>query len=304
MDVKAIPALIVGVMVAVVMVGAVLPVFAETTDPDTTFINAGYYDMVYTKTDSIMLYWTYTDPTHITINDNVMDMPQTVNGQPRTILCGDNWVIRCVVLSGGTYGLDYYTDGDTLGASVPGTSTWNLTANNGELSITNQNNVTKTNTYTYMYCISEDGPLVMKNATTPAYIKGDSVVYAMGTTNNVWSGTNVYLKITGNIDDGITASVFGYTGDDAVTVTNTSVNYSEVNGYDDLYTISDITVTVSNGDTTKQITYSYYIVPDQVTAEKSVHPDAVLSTLINLLPLIAVAGLLLGGIAWVMFRKG
>lgn len=45
MDIKAFPALIVGVVVALVLAGAVLPVFAETTSATDTFTNEGYYSM-------------------------------------------------------------------------------------------------------------------------------------------------------------------------------------------------------------------------------------------------------------------
>ena len=64
MDIKAFPALIVGVVVALVLAGAVLPVFAETTSATDTFTNEGYYRMsAFDGANNYTIEWVNTKPT-------------------------------------------------------------------------------------------------------------------------------------------------------------------------------------------------------------------------------------------------
>lgn len=299
MDVKAIPALIVGVMVAVVMVGAVLPVFAETTDPDTTFKNDGLWRMktlengdTYSLSSAV---WSYNGET-ILSGDIVTNNPNS------SVVLGDNWTVRA---TGGVRGHDIA--GNSTNTIVVGDNDEVTFSGSGMAGVTTQ---TLTG-----YGADLEGDYIMTAYNTPVYMNGDSPLYATG--SSFKNNESLIVHITGNIDDGFTVTAEGmyWPGDPTysnVVVSDVVVNYSPVNGYEDLYILNNITANISYDMTKNEVTtsgsmsvnYSSYVVPYEVTAEKSVHPDGTLSILINVLPLMAVAGLLLAGVAWFVWKKG
>mgnify|MGYP003315217643 CR=1 FL=1 len=78
MDVKAFPALIVGVVVALVLAGATLPIWADTLATEDTFTNKGYYDMAYTESDNVAISWDHTAPHQVTVNNEVVALPESL----------------------------------------------------------------------------------------------------------------------------------------------------------------------------------------------------------------------------------
>lgn len=306
MDVKAFPALIVGVVVALVLAGAVLPVFAETTSATDTFKNVGYYDLTYSETDNTTLIWDHTKPNELSVNGVAVVMPTLTNGESRTVMCGDNWLIRMGygVSLGGYYIQWYPAVGSSILASQNNGLDLTVICSDNVVSVTDTDTTphTATGAYTYTYCVSNDGAFVMKKATDSAYMVGDSPIYAMGLTN-VGTFTSTGIVITGNIDDGVTWSIFRGSAED-YTFSNQEINYTEVSNYEGLYKLDSMTATVTNGDQSADAVYSFFIVPSEVTAEKSVHPDGPLTVMLNVLPLLAIAGLVTGAVVWFINRKG
>lgn len=304
MDVKAFPALIVGVMVALVLAGACLPIFAETTNATDTFKNKGYYDMTYTETDNITLFWDHTKPAEVTVNNEVIPLLAPTVGMARTIICGDDWIVRYSITNQGVLGVEYNSASGDLSANAQGNKDLTVVASEGTATIT-AGTGTRSATYTYLYCVAKDGPFVMKDSTEKAYLNKDSIIYGMGVSFNVAGATSIYIKTTGSINDGLTSTPFIVRGtDQTITVTDVTPTYNAVNNYIDLYTIDNFVITLTDGTNTGTATYTYFIVPSEVTAEKAVHPDGALSALLNLLPLLAIAGLVIGAVTWFMLRKG
>lgn len=301
MDVKAIPALIVGVMVAVVMVGAVLPVFAETTAEQDTFRNSGYFYVDSVDDDETITY-AYENHT-LTVNGDNVPLP-TGSQYPDglTIIYTEHICIR-------------YDGGDlkVRGVTSHSIATMNITVSEGNITgnyyWTTSPETERAIEWTYtefVGIVPETTDRVMCKS-EPQYIQSDSHIETTGLTKLTNINATHVIHISGTYDDGMTVNLYSSSNGDEITtltVENISVNATEIRGYDDLYKLNSVTFDVTDGVNTDSVTYTIYTIPAEITVDKTVHPDAVLSTLINLLPLMAGAGLVLGGIVWVMFRKG
>ena len=300
MDVKAIPALIVGVMVAVVMVGAVLPVFADTTQAYDTFTNEGMWRMAPNTNGDVYTY-DNTDKTW-SLNGTVVNDSGVANV---SVILLDDLTIR--------------SNGWVRGAQITGNSVTTVVTNANDQTVITGNGLSGNGTYTIQgYGVNPNGDYLMTSYDKPAYMNGDSSIYATGVTA-IGATFDAIFHITGNIDDGVSI-VASKVRNVAYTISDESIDdvvihYTPVNGYNDLYILSGITFNYSctatptgDGDpvtiTKQAVSYSSYVVPYEITAERSVHTEGPLTVLINVLPLMAVAGLLLSGVAWFVWKKG
>ena len=294
MDVKAIPALIVGVMVAVVMVGAVLPVFADTTQAYDTFTNEGYFRVDSTDGD-FSFSWDYDNPNDFVFGDKTLTFDNPA-GFDVSVTMSDAFFIR-VDKNNATV----YFNGDGAGNIIANSTNKTLTVSRSGSTVSATNGVT-TKTITdssVIYFMSETGDWVMKNANKPAYMLADSMIFARG-----------YSTLTGPVYTpvlikGDTESVtITATNEDVTSITDIVIHTDEINSYVGLYSLDKITFTATANATDNTITFNYFVVPYEVTAERAVHTEGPLTILINVLPLMAVAGLLLGGVAWFVWKKG
>lgn len=298
MDVKAFPALIVGVVVALVLAGAVLPVFAETTSATDTFINKGRYYVTTEIEEEVTITMDYDIDNNVRswYIDNVLLTYDNLTGpeyvSKPTVAGTDNYVFR--------------TDGRYRGLnSSTGSSDYTLTVTNEH--ITKGDFVG--NAPLFIASTEKTGYIMRYSPDTDMYLLGDSKIIGAGYTDvkiSDDSNSSAVITINGNIDDGVTVTTFNtnYT----FTVSNIVVNANEVNGYEDLYKFQSVTFDVTYNDGTNDYvtpcTYSMVVLPSEVTAEKSVHPDGPLSVMLNVLPLLAIAGLVTGAVVWFIHRKG
>lgn len=299
MNTKSIIMSVVAIAVAVlVVVTCAIPIFTSATETERTFTNEGSFDLTYSQEDDVTFFWDHTSPTTVTINDTVVNLPELVNGEQRTVLCGDSWLIRAGYGNSlGGYFIQWYpASGNNILASELNGLDFTAVCNGGTITVTDTQAtpVTATSTYTYIYCISDEGNYVMKNPGESVYMNGDSEFYAMGLTNiGTYSSTGI--KITGTIDDGADWSIFR--GNPALfTFSNEEINYSEVAGYEDLYKLDSMTATVTVDEVDADATYSYFIVPAEVTAELTVHPTDIQITLISIIPILMVLGIIVAAV--------
>lgn len=302
MDVKAFPALIVGVVVALVLAGAVLPVFAETTSAETTFKNEGYYNLdvvVADPEDTITIVFDHTKTRSISVNGVDVAMPdQTV-----TLVGSNATMVRYFYNNDNRVSVHMYiSDGTGVYADSWLNQDMTITISNGVITGT-RDTITKTATPTSdIYCItSETGDYVMKPYTESVKLLGDSKFIAVGRTGV--NNSNVCLYAEGSINGGVPDIDIFYSAD-TTTTSNVEIHSTPITGYDGLYTFDNFTFDLTQGSDTVTATYSAIIVPYEVTAEKSVHPDGALSAMLNLLPLLAIAGLVTGAVVWFINRKG
>lgn len=295
------PILIVALVIGIIMATtAILPLASDYSEAK-TFENKGYYDMTYTETDNITLFWDHTKPTEVTVNDEVIPLLAPTVGLARTIICGDDWIVRYSITNQGVLGVEYNSASGDLSANAQGTKDLTVVASDGTATIT-AGTGTRSATYTYLYCVAKDGPFVMKDSAEKAYINKDSTIYGMGVSFNVAGATSIYIRTSGSINDGLTSTPFIVKGtEQTITVTDVTPAYNAVNGYIDLYTIDNFVITLTDGTNTGTATYTYFIVPSEVTAEPD-NPDTY-KNLIKIVPLMAFIMLVVAAAAMIISKR-
>lgn len=275
----------------IITVSAVVPVFMETTKTTDTFTNTGFFRMDKVTDGNFTFSWSYDDPTIINVNDETIEYTNN-NGVEISVVCSNTFYLR---IRDNNASFIYNGPGGNLVADSTG-ETLSLTIIENSGTVTNG-----TSTFTFtnvgdIYHISNTGNYAMKNANEPAYMNGDSQIFIRGVSK---IGTHyVSIVVSGSIDDGPTISASD------ITTANVSMNYTTDNTHIDLYKFSSVTfdATYTGDETATHLTYNYVVVPYEVTSERSIHPDGPTSTIINIIPLIIVAGILLLAIVYFIRR--
>lgn len=290
---------VVGIIVAVMILGIVLvPVLSQATETEKTFTNTGYYRMteITAETDGEWAYtWTDSEPNIIYVNDEAYNMDVPSGLSYSIIGASDGWVSR-YINTANPYIQTMYSNG--VGSGGVGLKSFECTISGGtaefSLILSDDSTATKTIAYTTCYVLDKNGSWMMKNKDESAYMLKDSEYFAIGVTASTGFPLNVF-KIEGTIDDGatVTNTIHG-SGAQTFTASNVVVVSSEVSGYNDLYSLDRITFTATNGTDTINATYSYFLVPYEVTAELSDHPTPMMITLINVIPVFVVLAIILG----------
>lgn len=274
--------LVVGLCVGVLLLAGLLaPLAAEATSPTSKFENSGYFYMKKITAEDPETYtfeYSYTNGvTTISFNGEPVNLGGMTN--PVTLATdGEDWFVR-YGLNNEYVGLQIFGTDLVLGGYSVTPLTIEL--NRGTVTATgyidgSETPEVKTKTYTEAYIYSPDkSDYVMKKADSAAYLLKDSEYIAVGqTTIKEWFDA---LKITGtveNFDVGILIP------EKTITVSNKVVDAETVSGYEDLYSLSKLTFTVGYDDASTDATYSYFIVPAEITAEKTNHLDTTQTSLI------------------------
>lgn len=299
-------ALIITLVVGVILTGALLgPVVADITTTEATFVNEGAFYVELDPTESYTVEYNYTEkPGVVVINGMDMDIPFSTG---YTIMAIDNAILR---LQSGDLSIQY--KGDNY--NIVGIDELNLTVANGSVSGTYKTGLaggTKTQawpttTYNKCYIASPvDSELIMTQYNVPVMIDGDAEIFAFGQTR-FNDDTLRLIKIEGTINNGVTVQILDRTTGEATegaTVTNLSINATEIDGYQNLYQLTSITFVGADDDSSANVTYSAYIVPTEVTAERSQHLDAGQNALIGVIPIMVIVALLMIAVGAIAYRR-
>lgn len=300
---KLIAGIVAAAIAVIVLAGVLMPALSNATTTKDTFTNeGGFYQMQEIKsTDdgTYTLEWVKTDTTVLTVNGEDFDAYAKYGEKITTVACGDDWIIR-YNSADNEYGYIQFYDGTNWNGGASSKS-FTLTASAGSVTITVINSsdqpVVTNETYTTMYAIdpaSTDD--IMKKPTETPYVLGDSEIYAMGIT----VGITGLVKISGSIDDGVTVDVLGQSGE---TVSNIVIDATADPSHVDLYKINKITFDVEISGVTTSCTYNFFIVPYEVTAERSVHLTDAMNVILNVIPLLIIVSVLLAVVAVFILRR-
>lgn len=293
MDPKRIVALVVGASVMVLIFSALLvPIINDATTTEKTFTNDGYFKMTKYSSDSeIIIDWDYATPENIKINDDTFTFE---SGTSLTFAFVENAGVRIFY---NLSGVQMLLPIGTMAADVADSETMHIEFTNGTVTATISKegaaDIVNTATYTSdIFCISNDGGYVMKKSDKPAYVLNDTEFIGLGVTNITGAGAKTIL-VKGSIEDGATATIVTTSGT-AATLTDPVLTSASVAGYVDLYQLDKITFKGQvEGSADTNITYSYFVVPAEVTAELAVHPDSATNALLSAIPIIAMIGIVL-----------
>lgn len=299
MDLSKITTGIILVVVSVILAGVlVIPVIQDVTASEETFTNEGYYSMdKLDTTASLVIVWDSSEPAQLTIGDKTVDMSFAVADLGYTFVGSEEFAIRYSKTGGGNaiiqgFGSEYFNQGNGTEVTV--------TIAGGSVAIhTNRSDIEGgvTTTYTYsdsIYVINPNDTgeysYVMKKAGTNAYVNGDSSVYFIGTTY-VESTKVVAIYGDGTINDGMTLETIGLRNITTASYSEPVATYTAVSGYEDLYALDKYEFTITYDGSEYDATYSYFIVPAEITAEKSQHLDssqAVILGVVSVLVLVSI----------------
>lgn len=292
--------LVLALVVGGLLVGGLLiPSIEGMTATEKTFENEGYftYDVIDENTD-VIISWDATAPGEVSIGDKTITMP-TGSGN-WTIVGSTNFTMRYYT-SGTVTGLQCYGSAGYLSANTSNAASGTITINETSMVMTrtNADSTTQTTTYTmgqHGFVINADGKgdLMLKYSNESAYVKGDSEVYLCGTTFVTGSGTNDFVGVFGygTIDDGLTMSSFyGNTSPNTVSFGDVTATYSAVSGYDDLYKLDKFEFPLTQNSATVTAIYSYFVVPSEVTAEKTNHMDATQIAMFGVISILGIVAL-------------
>lgn len=299
-----IPLVAISAFVVVVVLAAVLmPVLGDAQKTEDTFTNEGYYHMsILDDSSTYKLYWDHTLPYQITLNDtDVIPLTGLSNYQAVTLIGSANFTFRFynvsdnprVQLYGGTgYGFG--------GASVTAGTDLTVTISGGNITFVNNAesplNVTAA-LPSPTYAVTTTGDYVMKKANTNAYVLEDtSIIVLCGLTESGGAQAGVYA--TGTVEDGLDYTLFRPAADSETAVfSDETITYTDVSDHVGLVSLEKVnfSVTVTAGTLTP--TYTYFIVPSEVTAERTVHLDPNEIALLGAIPALVIVALLIGVLA-------
>ncbi len=289
METKGIITVAVTVTVAViVLAGIMIPVLDDATTVNEKFTNEGLYYM--------------TNPTESTTVKYLGNSEWEVNGEP---LVYTNVGATNILIFDGTF---VRNNGQVRGAVYQTWSAAELTIANGTVTGTATASGTPTSinwTYTDSYVATNDSSAayIMKSNTSQSYINEDSPVIGMGLTSvkdadGVNQSVPFYVTVEGL--QATVSTVAAY--ESQVSISEVKVNYTDVDGFEDLYLFSSVTFKATWGTNTTNVTYNTVIVPHEVTAEKSVHLTDSMNGLLAVIPILILVAILIG-VAAVVLRN-
>lgn len=316
-------ALAITLTIGVILTGALLvPVLNSTTEVERTFTNEGYYTMdAVTDSTVRVIEWDKSTPDTITIDGEPFDMSFVTVNNSYTLIGSDSTILRYINVSTAKGVMIFSNDSNaayvsfnTGSAEAAGTKA-TITLENNSLSFvtdgTTPINKTVSDIGNDAFAINPDATgeyvVVMKQSNVPAYVLGDSTIRFMGI--SVASGPGgIGIYGVGNLTDGMELTTI-YTNNTTTDVTYSSPTPTDakVNGFNNLYTLDKYTFTISYSDDgtpkTYDATYSYFLVPAEVTAEKSQHLDSGEIAILNALPILVIVALLMVAVGAIAYRR-
>lgn len=294
MDAKNMIGMVIGVMVGVLILSAALfPVIDSATTTEHKIINTGAYNLTDDDSDYTLTY----DPTgKFVIGDKEIPF-NTLPADSITIASAKNMLLRFQNFASQSYNLWLFIDGKSpaIVANSSNVSNVEITFNEGSLTT----NTSIEETYTSddsIRIFNPDGKYTMTIYNQPATILKDTTVIVGNGTTQVNAWTNRFY-IEGTAED---ITVTPATG---ITVSNVTVNTTEISQYKDAVKLDSVTFTATDGEHTVDATYNRVIVPREITAELAVHPSQDEIDLLNTIPILITVGLILGIVGTIFVRR-
>jgi len=286
--------LIITLVVGVILTGALLgPVINDATTTEHKIINTGAYNLTDNDDDYTISY----DPTgKFVIGDKEIPF-DTLPADAITIASAKDMLLRFQNWAAQSYNLWLFIDGKSpfVIASSSSPSAVEVTFDDGALTT----NTTIEETYTSddsVRIFNPDGKYTMTIYNQPATVLKDTTVIVGNGTTQVNAWTNRFY-IEGTAED---IEVTPATG---ITVSNVTVNTTEISQYKDAVKLNSITFTATDGTNTVDATYNRVIVPIEIDAELSQHLTPGQISLVGAIPVMVIVALLMAAVGAIALRR-
>jgi len=306
-------------VIGIIVLGSVLmPILDDATATTDTITNEGYLRMDHiTSSDegTYTIVWDKaTDRNSITVNGVKIPFTNIPNEYIQfNCLFDNNWLIRATSNNGASdiSTLQYYT---TSGGVTSINNTMTFTASSGSWSLSADTSTTKSGTYTDLYVPALNGPMIMKLKDKPAHVLEDSEFIGFGLTamNSPAAPGSIIspglgLLVSGSIEDGATVTPWRGVSNYNSSHSDETVVYTNSSKWIDVYDLEKITFTATLTSTTDtdvtgdtDVTYSYFLVPYQISAERIQHFTDGQNAIFAAMPVMIILAVLLGVVALVI----
>lgn len=271
-------AVVLALVIGATLVGGLLvPTVQAVTTTEQTFENEGLWRMKEIKNGDV---WTFSNSPATWVCNG--ETQTGIYSSGSNGMLGDNWLIR--------------SNGQARGPFISGNAT-SLSATADEINIT-FSGLSGTLTYPISgYGIDNTGDYILSDYTKPVYINGDSIIYGTGVSGVDDIGCTINVVAT--VDGGATFTMMSNRNSSDISnavFSNVTINYEAVDGFKDLYKVASITADVTFDNTVEGVTtnhtgsvsYSSYVVPYKVTAERSQHLDTVQVAMFGVIGLLGI----------------
>ena len=253
------------VLGAILVGGLLIPTVQGITETESTFENGKLYYMTDLGEDSI----TYSfDGTKWIVDGEDANF---VISDATTLIAGNDFIVR--------------SNGQIRGSTTISPTNMEITVTATGVSGTYNSgaNTISISADVYYCAVTEKTDFVLCPYNVPVYLHEDSEILADGQ-SGISSGNATVFRIEGSIKDGFTVTPVN----SGVTVDDVVCNYEAVDGYIDLYKVDSITFKTTYNAEERLQTYSSYIVPAEVTAEKSWHLDTTEIAMFGVISLLGI----------------
>lgn len=310
MDLNDIVKIVMFAIVTLIVTSTILvPIVSSATADSDTFTNDGYYTMD-VVTDNYSMEWSASDKTHLIVNDTSYDLGNIVAGKELTIVATQDMILRLLhTTANDTYRFTSY-GGETGYWGINSTDPVNefsLNVADGTISV-EYTTSGGTNTKTYpvapeIYALNptDSGDYTMKSSTSSAYVlESSSIIILAG--NTIVGADDVSLLAKGNVNNLEFVVINGNNVNP--TFTNIVATYSESDNHVDLIELEKINFTIST-DIVEALNaeYSYFLVPTEVTADRTSSLSNVMATILNVIPLIVGISIIIGVVAYIRYGR-
>lgn len=296
-------------VIGIIVLGSVLmPILDDSTATTDTFTNEGYYrmsELAPTDDAPYTISWVKTNPFVFTFNNvdyNMQDILTTTN-QYFTVLASDGAYLR-VANNGNALIIQMHNSvGNPLVAADTSTTTmktFDVTVDSDSIDVSRVTGEDQTVNVSASYsdwCYGFDpaGKYIMKLTNSDAYVVDEDIIILAGVTKV--GTTDVAVYGFGNVDGISLESAYP---DDNTTYTDVEINSTVVSDYLKLNKISTVTFDMTRSGTVAHATYSYFLVPYEVTAERAVHFTDGQNAIFAAIPVLIILAVLLGVVALVI----
>lgn len=268
--------------VGIILAGSLLmPVLNDATTTEHKIINTGAYNLTDDDTDYTIIY----DPTgKFVIGDDEIPF-NTLPADSITIASAKDMLLRFQNFAPQSYNLWLFIDGKTpfIVANSNNASNVEITFNEGSLTTNSAIEETYTSDDSIRIFNPNGAYTMTKNNESATILKDTTVIVGNGTTQvNSW--TNRFY-IEGTAEDITVTPASG------ITVSNVTVNTTEISQYKEAVKLNSVTFTATDGENTVNATYNRVIVPIEINAELAQHLDNGEIAILNALPILIIAAL-------------
>lgn len=295
-----------GVVIGVLLLTTLaMPVISDATTTERTFTNEGYFRAAETSDETVIEWNPSVDPFILTINGDAYSLDSMKQFGNYSIAFSDDFILRYYYNGASSQNLQIWNSAYAVGANNTIAYKAIVTINENEVTwATDAGSSPTTVTHSGSYFVMDsEGDYIMKYSNKDAYVNPSSTIVYAGGISNVGSGTaftSIYFE--GTVDDLTVTPMRNNT-----TVTDIESTTVDVDGYLDLAQLSKVTftttATITDVEYTVDQTYTYFLVPYQVTAELVEHLDSSTIQLLSIIPLLITVGIIMAVVGLFVMRR-